>query len=109
MYENCRIGYDRIFMKKEYEDGVRNGRFVKGSTYLNVIDHEVMHLKKNKRQANMIINKFYNTNKDKNDILTFISENISLYATNNNELASELNVLKNVNIKLYNKLLFGKE
>ena len=102
------------FMKNAYLDSVKKSKFVKGSTYLNVIDHEVMHLKSKRKEAKRIVKKFIENNDKKGyNIKKRIKRKVSKYAAITNlknefvELASELNVIKAININKYNELLEG--
>ena len=74
---------DSKYLKEEYKKAVEIGYFAKGTSYLNIIDHEYGHIinKINPRIYNKVIEeiekKAYNKNVKTN---LFIKENISTYA-----------------------------
>lgn len=74
---------DSVYLKQMYEREAENGFFVKGTTYLNIIDHEIGHMvrRKSPQLYNKIIaeirEKAYNDNED---VDAYIRKNISEYA-----------------------------
>ncbi len=90
---------DSAWLAREYEKEVEKGRFVKGTTYKNIIDHELGHIigktKRNLYEKTAIVCKkrarlYYMYESE------YIIEFISKYATaNDKELFAEINSLLN--------------
>lgn len=90
---------DSDYLKNEYDSAVSEGKFAKGTSYLNVVDHEYGHIisKKNPKLYQKVLDEVgkmaYNKGVEEKD---FIIENISIYASYINdkskysELISEL-------------------
>ena len=89
---------DSKFLAEEYAEAVKQGKFAKGTTYLNIPDHECGHLfaRNNKRYISALrlacerraIGAGMTTDQ-------YIIENISEYASYMDELPAEINAMKN--------------
>ena len=96
---------DTEYMKKQYNELEKQGFFVKGTSYRNVVDHEIGHIinRMNPSIYSKIINIVEKEANSKN--IQYIQENISIYAsidTNDgifNELIAEINAALSENNK----------
>ena len=89
---------DSTFLAEEYANAIRQGKFAKGTTYLNIPDHECGHLfaRCNKRYISSL-RQACERRAIKAGITTdqYIIENISEYASYMDELPAEINAMKN--------------
>lgn len=89
---------DSAFLEKEYGEMVTNGHFAKGTTYLNIPDHECGHIlaKINKRYISALKQKCESMAKNEaSTYKQFICEHISTYAYfTDNELPAEINAMR---------------
>lgn len=89
---------DSDYLSSEYSGAVQTGLFAKGTTYLNVPDHECGHIFA--RYDKRYISSLRRSCEQRADLAKmtyeeFVKSNISLYALFNNELPAEINAMKN--------------
>lgn len=88
---------DSNYLKSEYQSAVESGRFAKGTTYLNVADHEMGHIfaRCNPRYLYALRNVCEKEALDNGISLSnFIVSNISSYADYQEELPAEINAMR---------------
>lgn len=93
---------DSKYLKAEYKSSAEQGMFVKGTSYINIIDHEAGHIieKYNPKIRRKVISVLEKEAMHENiDLAQYIVNNISLYAADLNskgeyhELVAEINSL----------------